>query len=139
MSDLGLLSHVYADWNDRLASFNEWLLLVRKALGGYVEEADLTLPEDVRELLEDVRDAFRVHAAGAAHVGSRLPSTLWERLLTRLDVSTEEAEEGVSRILDAPDLRVEEVREEDVQALRTILLSLSDEVAALYDRVYRHL
>ena len=134
MSDLGLLSHTYGRWNTRLSEYNDWLLRLRKTRQGYADtEEDLTLTDETRMFLEDVRDALS--SRDAMGLRSSLPESIRSRVRERLESDPREAERLLGEFLATERVRPDEVNEETVSLLRAILTSLNDEVTDLHSRM----
>ena len=134
MSDLGLLSHSYGQWNERLAEYNEWLLRTRMARDGY-ETADdnFSLSDTTRMFLEDVLEALRSNDAHGT--GSPLPNSIQERVRTRLRDNIGDAEESLTDLLATEHVVPSDLDEETVEVLRAVLSSLNDEVTDLHSRM----
>jgi hypothetical protein len=134
MSDLGLLSHTYGRWNARLSEYNDWLLRLRKAREGYAdEEGDLTLTEETRMFLEDVRGALS--SREATGLSTSLPDSIRSRVRERLESDPREAERLLDAFLASERVRPDEIEEDTVSLLRVILTSLNDEVTDLHSRM----
>lgn len=134
MSDLGLLSHTYGRWNTRLSEYNDWLLRLRKARQGYADsEGDLTLTDETRMFLEDVRDALS--SRETMGLRSSLPESIRSRVRERIESDPREAERILDAFLAAESVRPDEIDEDTVGLLRAILTSLNDEVTDLHSRM----
>lgn len=134
MSDLGLLSHTYGRWNARLSEYNDWLLRLRKAREGYADgEGDLTLTEETRMFLEDVRGALS--SREATGLSTSLPDSIRSRVRERLESDPREAERLLDAFLASERVRPDEIEEDTVSLLRVILTSLNDEVTDLHSRM----
>ncbi len=133
MSDIGAVSHAYAEWNSYLGGVNRWLLQVRKSKEGLLPKPNyVEIPDDVRHLLLRIADSLVTTDERPA---SSIPLTIKQRLESRLQGQIDESQSRLHRLLRLHHIALEEITPEDVDLLRNIVISLDDEVASLYNRM----
>lgn len=136
MSDLGVLSHAYAEWNAHLGKLNCWLLSLRKMKDGLVPAPErVEIPEDVRSVLADIAEALDPSSAKPT---SAVPLTIKRKLGDRLKDETEAAGHRLVKLLGAAPFSPDDLSGEDISLLAAIAASLDGEVTSLYNRMRRH-
>ena len=134
-SDLGVLSHTYAEWNAHLGEMNRWLLTLKKMKDGLIPLPErVEIPEDVYSVLADIAETF---APLSARPTSAVPFTVRRKLHNRLRDETESASLRISELLSAAPFQLDELNSKDITLLTAIVASLDEEVTALYNRMRR--
>ncbi|HID31236.1 MAG TPA: hypothetical protein EYP19_14730 [Desulfobacterales bacterium] len=135
MSDLGVLSHAYAEWNAHLGEMNRWLFSLRKMKDGLVPAPErVDIPEDVRSVLANIAETFNPSSERPV---SAVPLTIKRKLGDRLKDETEAASHRLSELLNAAPFSLDDLSSEDIVLLTTIVASLDGEVTSLYNRMRR--
>jgi len=134
-SDLGVLSHTYAEWNTHLGEMNRWLLALKKMKDDLLPVPEhVEIPKDVYSVLSDIAETL---APSSARPTSAVPFTIRRRLHNRLRDETESTSRRLSELLSAAPFSLDEVSSKDITLLTAIVASLDDEVTALYNRMRR--
>ena len=136
MSDLGVLSHAYSEWNANLGEMNRWLLSLRKMKDGLTPVPEyIEIPNNVRSVLAKIAETLD---PSSERLTSAIPLTIKRELADRLEGQTESASQRLSRLLQTVSLSLDELDNEDIALLRTVVASMDDEVAYLYNRIRRY-
>lgn len=133
MSDLGVLSHAYAEWNANLGEMNRWLLSLKKMQDGLAPVPErVEIPTNVRLVLANIAEALD---PSSPRPTSTIPLTIKRKLVERLEDETEAASHRLSELLAAAPLMLDDLTSKDLALLATIVASLDSEVASLYNRM----
>lgn len=136
MSDLSVLSHVYAQWNAHLDEMNQWLLSLKKMRDGLVPASEcVEIPRNVQSVLASIAEAFD---PSSPRPTSAVPLTIKRKLADRLKDETESASQRLSELLEAAPLEVEDLTSDDIALFTIIVASLDEEVTSLYNRMRRY-
>src|SRR5262245_22652303 len=81
MSDLGVLSHVYTEWNSYLNSINLWLFSIRKTLDeASSSEKTIAVPKDIYSVLLSIATSIDPNQSRPT---STIPLDLKRKLVDR--------------------------------------------------------
>lgn len=136
MSTLGALSHAYAEWNKHLTEMNDWLLNLRKMKDGLIPaEKTVDIPEDVRIVLTRVAETFD---PTSTRITSAIPLSIKHQLTTRLGNQVKDVTQRLANLLQADTLSLDDISDNDIAMLLTIVFSLDSEVTSLYSQMHRY-
>ena len=136
MSDLSILSHVYAEWNTNLGKLNSWLLEIKKMKDGYSRSQDyVEIPIELRKFLKDIADTLD---PSSTRPTSAIPLSIKQKLLFRLKNQAEDTSHRINELLEMPSFHLDTFNKEDIQLFITIVVSLDDEVTSIYNRMRRN-
>lgn len=137
MSDIGILSYIYTQWDARLDEVNEWLLSIRKMRDGFIPTTEsIEIPENVYSVLAQIAETFDPTSNQAT---AAIPLTIKRKIVDRLGDDTDTMSLHLFKLLDSRSiLPLTAFGEQDIAFLRAIVASLDDEVTSLYNRIRRY-